>query len=60
MQRDGILDPMIIRAVVAEKDYYDITTPICDYDIDFIEGCLIEAWETVRGLALTKVRDLPF
>lgn len=60
MQRDGIPDPMIIQAVVAEKDYYDITTPISDYDIDFIEGCLIEAWETVRGLALTKVNDLPF
>ena len=60
MQRDGIPDPMIIQAVVAEKDYYDISVPIKDYDMDFIDGCLLEAWETVRGLAMTKIRDLPF
>ena len=60
MVRDGVFDPTVIQAVVAEKDYYDIQTPIRDYDKDFIEGCLIEAWETVRGLALTKIHDLPF
>jgi hypothetical protein len=60
MVRDQVYDPTVIQAVVAEKEYYDLTTPIRDYDSDFIEGCLIEAWETVRGLALTKINDLPF
>ena len=60
MVKDQVWDPTVIQAVVAEKDYYDISTPIKDYDVDFIEGCLIEAWETVRGLALTKIHDLPF
>jgi len=60
MIRDGVYDPTVIQAVVAEKDYYDLTTPIKDYDSEFIDGCLIGAWEKVRGLALTKQHDLPF
>ena len=60
MCRDGVYDPTVIQAVVAEKEYYDLTTPIRDYDSEFIEGCLIGAWETVRELALTKQEDLPF
>ena len=60
MLKHAIYDPMIIQAVVADKDYYDMSTQIRDYDTDFIEGCLIEAWDTVLGLALTKQNDLPF
>jgi len=60
MIRDGVYEPTVIPAVVAEKGYYDVDVPIRDYDLDFIEGCLIEAWETVCGLALTKQNDLPF
>ena len=60
MLKDGIEEPLVIQAVVAEKEYYDLTVPIRDYDADFIDGCLIGAWETVRGLALTKIHDLPF
>jgi len=55
-----IWDTLVLQAVVADKDYYDITTPIRDYDRDFIEGCLIEAWDTVRGLCATKMNNLPF
>lgn len=55
-----IYDPMIIQAVVADKDYYELTTPVKDYDKDFIEGCLIGAWDTVNELAQTKIHDLPF
>jgi len=51
---------MVIQSVVADKGYYDLPVPIRDYDADFIEGCLIEAWGTVCGLALTKQEDLPF
>lgn len=60
MLKDGIEEPLVIQAVVAEKGYYDLTVPIRDYDAEFIDGCLIEAWETVSGLALTKIHDLPF
>ena len=60
MVKDQVFDPTVIQAVVAEKEYYDLTTPIRDYDIDFIEGCLIEAWPDVNRLAQTKINDLPF
>ena len=56
----SLYDPMIIQAVVADKGYYDLDVPIRDYDRDFIEGCLIEAWDTVCGLAVSKKHDLPF
>lgn len=55
-----LIDPNVIQAVVAEKEYYDLSVLIRDYDRDFIEGCLIEAWDTVRDLAQTKMNDLPF
>ena len=60
MLASDIWDTLVLQAVVADKDYYDITTPIRDYDRDFIEGCLIEAWDTVRGLCATKMNNLPF
>ena len=60
MRRDKVPDPMIIQAVVAEKDYYDLTVPLKDYDTEFIDGCLVEAWETVNKLCQTKIHDLPF
>ena len=60
MLKSGVPDPLIVQGVVAEKDYYDLTVPIRDYDADFIEGCLLEAWDTVNGLCQTKIHDLPF
>ena len=60
MLKDGVYDPLIVQAVVAEKEYYDLTVPIRDYDTEFIEGCLIEAWQQVNDLCQTKIHDLPF
>ena len=60
MLKNKIYDSLVIQAVVSKKDYYDLTTPIKDYDKDFIEGCLIEAWDTVNGLAQSITNDLPF
>ena len=60
MLKDKVPDPLIVQAVVAEKEYYDLTVPIRDYDKDFIEGCLIEAWDAVNKLCQTKINDLPF
>ena len=60
MAKNAILDPMVIQAVCAERGYYDAAVPIRDYDMDFIEGCLIEAWPEVNKLAQTIINDLPF
>jgi len=60
MQLNGIDDPLVLQSVVAEKDYYDLTVPVKDYDKDFISDVLIEAWDQVNSLCQTKMRDLPF
>lgn len=60
MQLNEIDDPLVLQGVVAEKEYYDLTVPVRDYDRDFISDVLIEAWEQVNGLCQTKMRDLPF
>ena len=60
MLASKVQDPLIVQAVVAEKEYYDLTIPIRDYKSEFIEGCLIEAWDSVNKLAQTKIHDLPF
>jgi hypothetical protein len=56
----GVEDPLILQAVVSEKEYYDIVVPIKDYETDFISDVLIEAWDQVNGLCQTKIHDLPF
>ena len=60
MDKAHVIDPLLVQTVCAEKDYYDITVPIRDYDKDFIEGCLIEAWDKVNSLIQAKMKDLPF
>ena len=60
MQADGIPDSTVLRAVVAEKEYYDLAVPVNEYDLDFIRDVLIEAWTQVSGLCVSKIHDLPF
>ena len=60
MQRDGVPDTPVLRAVVSEKEYYDLAVPVNEYETDFIRDVLIEAWDQVAKMCATKVRDLPF
>ena len=60
MVKDKVWDVTVVQAVVAEKDYYDVSVPIRDYDKDFISDVLIEAWEQVNSLCQTKINGLPF
>jgi hypothetical protein len=39
-----------IQAVVANRGYYPIDTPIENYDPGFISGCLVGAWTAVFGM----------
>lgn len=60
MLKDKVWDVTVVQAVVAEKEYYDLSVPVKDYDKDFISDVLIEAWEQVNNLCQTKIHDLPF
>lgn len=48
-----------IRLVVSQKGYYPEDTSIASYDPEFIEGCLIGAWDKVYRIIMTN-KDLPF
>ena len=48
-----------IRLAVANKHYYPYETPITNYDPNFINGCLVAAWDSVYKLICNN-RDLPF
>lgn len=60
MLASDVEEPVVVQAVVAEKDYYDLIVPIKDYDKDFISDVLIEAWPQVNDLCQTKIHNLPF
>lgn len=44
------VDEWDIQNVVAARGYYPADVPIRDYDKDFIDGCLIGAWQQVYGM----------
>lgn len=48
-----------IEKVVADKGYYPKGTSIANYDPEFINGCLVGAWEKVYSLILCN-QDMPF
>lgn len=48
-----------IENVVAQRGYFPPGMPLRDYPPDFVEGCLIGAWEQVYRLILNN-KDLPF
>ena len=60
MQEAKVDDPLVLQAVVAEKEYYDLVVPIRDYEKDFISDVLIEAWDQVNSLCQKKIYNLPF
>ena len=47
------------QATYDKERALDLKTLIRDYDTEFIEGCLIEAWDTVNKLCQTKINNLP-
>lgn len=49
-----------IDAVVSQKGYYPIGTPITNYDEEFISGVLVGAWEQVHGMIKEFRNSIPF
>jgi AAA domain len=48
-----------IQAVVSQKGYYTVDTPIANYDASFISGVLVAAWQQVLE-KIKENRTLPF
>ena len=49
MRADGVT-PEQLQHAVAQKGYYPANTPIANYDPQFISGCLIACWGSVKQL----------
>ena len=60
-KKDAVTEHQIQEAV-SQKGYYDVKVPIEEYDLDFIEGVLIGAWEQIKEFIKTHPfdTDVPF
>lgn len=62
LMEDKLVSEEEIQQVVADRGYYPRSTPILNYDPDFIAGVLVGAWEQVYGM-IEKLREsyeIPF
>ena len=50
LMEENHVDEWDIQNVVAARGYYPADVKIKDYDKDFIDGCLIGAWQQVYGM----------
>jgi hypothetical protein len=53
------IHPKDLQAVVGQKGYFPEDMPIKDYPNDFVDGCLVAAWDDVHKAILNNL-DLPF
>lgn len=51
--------PEELQTVVGQRGYFPADMPVSAYPPDFVEGCLVAAWNQVLDLILDN-RDLPF
>ena len=51
--------PEELQTVVGQRGYFPADMPVSAYPADFVEGCLVAAWNQVLDLILDN-RDLPF
>lgn len=51
-----------LQAVVGMRGYFPATTPIDRYPLEFVDGCLVAAWDKVFGLVeeLRNPLNVPF
>lgn len=49
-----------LQAVVSQRGYYPVNTPVANYDPKFVRGVLIGAWPQVEAMILKNREDVPF
>lgn len=58
MRANGVSESDI-RLAVSQRNYFPYDTPITNYPEDFVQGCLIGAWETVYSM-IKDNQKVPF
>ena len=51
--------PDELQAVVGQRGYFPTDMPVKDYPMDFVDGCLVAAWDQVAQMIVNN-RDVPF
>lgn len=54
------VDESELQMVVYDQGYYPLDTPVSSYDPEFIQGCLISAWDQVFEKIKINRDDVPF
>ena len=49
-----------IQTAVSAKGYFPLGMEITDYPADFVNGCLIGAWDQLYQVILKERKDIPF
>lgn len=52
--------PSEIQLVVGAKGYMPTDMPVQQYPLDFVQGCLIGAWDSVYACVLKDRQEIPF
>lgn len=58
------VEPDEVQEVVAQRGYFPADMPVADYPADFVDGCLVAAWQQVQQMIYDRrsetLDDLPF
>lgn len=60
LMRANNVDESELQMVVHDQGYYPMDTPVSSYDPDFIQGCLIGAWDQVFEKIKINRDNVPF
>lgn len=60
LMRQHQVTPAEIMLVVGDKGYFPSDMPVSDYPLDFVQGCLVAAWDSVYQAVLQDRDELPF
>lgn len=60
LMRASNVDESELQMVVHDQGYYPMDTPVSSYDPDFIQGCLIGAWDQVFEKIKINRDEVPF
>lgn len=59
MDTDGI-KPIEVKAAIAQRGYFPMSTKWISFPEDFVKGVLIGAWPQVKQMCLTNREEAPF
>lgn len=60
LMREFKVDESDVRLAVSQRGYFPYETPVTNYPADFVQGCLIGAWEQLYTKYIKPNQGVPF